>query len=126
MKEEIVAIKLSKEEEIKAVGLVWHNSCFYCCEPGCKIKLTLKNYKGHESKIYCEAHVPKPKATQVADDVMTAHALNVPEKGREGIHTVHKAREESRIVEDNGQFRPAPKEGAYGGEEVEEVEEVSE
>lgn len=79
-----------KEEEMKAVGLVWHNSCFYCefltwlcpgvsrvcyvvqpslarcddlilppsralsytgCEPGCKIKLTLKNFKGFEDKV---------------------------------------------------------------------------
>ena len=34
----------------------------------------MKSVNAFEGKIYCKAHVPRPKATQVADSVMTEHA----------------------------------------------------
>jgi len=78
------------EEEVAAVGKKWHKACFRCHGDGCSISLDLKNFKGHEGKVYCAAHVPKPKATVVADDVMTEHARNAPKKATEGSGAAHR------------------------------------
>jgi hypothetical protein len=59
-------------------------------EGGCSITLDLKNFFAFEGKVYCKNHVPKPKATTVADDVMTEHVRNAPKKASEGLGTAHK------------------------------------
>ena len=67
-------------EETKSSGFTWHTACFKCMGPSdhgaefCGITLNLKSVNAFEGKIYCKTHVPRPKATQVADSVMTEHA----------------------------------------------------
>ena len=52
-------------EELKCLEKVWHKNCFRC--QVCNMQLTMKNYKGFDKLPYCGAHVPKAKATVVAD-----------------------------------------------------------
>jgi len=78
------------EEEMKGADKRWHKACFRCHGEGCSISLDLRNFKAHGGLVYCAAHVPKPKATSVADDVMTEHARKAPQKATEGSGAVHK------------------------------------
>jgi hypothetical protein len=80
------------EEEINGAGKKWHKGlCFRCHHPaGCTITLDLKNHFAFEGKVYCNTHCPRPKATTIADDVMTEHARNAPKKATEGSGAVHK------------------------------------
>lgn len=80
------------EETIEGAGKKWHKGlCFRChYDGGCSITLDLKNFFAFEGKVYCKNHVPKPKATTVADDVMTEHVRNAPKKASEGLGTAHK------------------------------------
>lgn len=43
----------------------WHKTCFKCTE--CGMTLNMKTYKGYNKLPYCEAHIPKAKATAIAD-----------------------------------------------------------
>uniref|UniRef100_A0A1B0CH56 LIM zinc-binding domain-containing protein n=1 Tax=Lutzomyia longipalpis TaxID=7200 RepID=A0A1B0CH56_LUTLO len=43
----------------------WHKACFKCHE--CGMTLNMKTYKGFNKLPYCEAHIPKAKATTIAD-----------------------------------------------------------
>ncbi|XP_036343336.1 LIM and SH3 domain protein Lasp-like, partial [Rhagoletis pomonella] len=43
----------------------WHKTCFKCTE--CGMTLNMKTYKGYNKLPYCEAHIPKAKATVIAD-----------------------------------------------------------
>jgi hypothetical protein len=52
-------------EEVKCLDKLWHKACFKCNE--CGMTLNMKNYKGFDKMPYCNAHVPKAKATIVAD-----------------------------------------------------------
>jgi len=52
-------------EELKCLEKVWHKTCFKC--EVCGMILNMKNYKGFNKLPYCGAHVPKAKATVVAD-----------------------------------------------------------
>ena len=52
-------------EELKCLEKVWHKNCFRC--QVCNMILNMKNYKGFDKLPYCGAHVPKAKATVVAD-----------------------------------------------------------
>ncbi|KAF2363446.1 Zinc finger LIM-type [Trinorchestia longiramus] len=52
-------------EELKCLDKVWHKSCFKCQE--CNMTLSMKTYKGYNKLPYCEAHIPKAKATTVAE-----------------------------------------------------------
>ena len=52
-------------EEFKCLEKVWHKNCFRC--QVCNMQLNMKNYKGFDKLPYCSAHVPKAKATVVAD-----------------------------------------------------------
>ncbi|XP_040583528.1 LIM and SH3 domain protein F42H10.3 isoform X2 [Lepeophtheirus salmonis] len=52
-------------EEVKCLEKVWHKACFKC--QTCNMTLSMKNYKGFEKLPYCNAHIPKAKATIVAD-----------------------------------------------------------
>ena len=52
-------------EELKCLEKVWHKTCFKC--QVCNMALSMKNYKGFDKLPYCGAHVPKAKATVVAD-----------------------------------------------------------
>eukprot|EP00096_Caligus_rogercresseyi_P011519 TRINITY_DN453_c0_g1_i3.p1 TRINITY_DN453_c0_g1~~TRINITY_DN453_c0_g1_i3.p1 ORF type:complete len:386 (+),score=99.11 TRINITY_DN453_c0_g1_i3:177-1334(+) len=52
-------------EEVKCLEKVWHKACFKC--QTCNMALSMKNYKGFEKLPYCNAHIPKAKATIVAD-----------------------------------------------------------
>jgi len=72
-------------EKVDAVGKAWHKGCFKCQDDSCHITLNLNNFKGHEGKVYCAQHVPKPKATSVADSVATKNALAAPKKTSEGL-----------------------------------------
>jgi hypothetical protein len=80
------------EETIEGAGKKWHKGlCFRCHHTeGCSITLDLKNFFAFEGKVYCKNHCPKPKATTVADDVMTEHVRNAPKKASEGLGTAHK------------------------------------
>ena len=44
---------------------IWHKACFKCQE--CNMTLSMRNYKGFDKLPYCGAHVPKAKATVIAD-----------------------------------------------------------
>ncbi|CAG7726872.1 unnamed protein product [Allacma fusca] len=52
-------------EELKCLDKVWHKGCFRCSE--CDMTLNMKTYKGFNKLPYCEAHIPKAKATTVAE-----------------------------------------------------------
>jgi len=52
-------------EELKCLEKIWHKACFKC--QVCNMTLSMKNYKGFDKLPYCGAHVPKAKATVVAD-----------------------------------------------------------
>ncbi|XP_055385247.1 LIM and SH3 domain protein Lasp isoform X4 [Condylostylus longicornis] len=52
-------------EELKCLDKTWHKTCFKCHE--CGMTLNMKTYKGFNKLPYCEAHIPKAKATIVAD-----------------------------------------------------------
>ncbi|RKO95148.1 hypothetical protein CAUPRSCDRAFT_9347 [Caulochytrium protostelioides] len=51
--------------------------------------LNLKSFKAADAHVWCEKHLPKPKATAVADSVSTVHALMSPKKTTEGLHKTH-------------------------------------
>lgn len=61
-------------ERIQALDGSWHPACLKCTV--CKTRLNLKNLNSFEQQPYCQSHVPKVKATVVADDVLTSHAKN--------------------------------------------------
>ncbi|KAK2718909.1 hypothetical protein QYM36_006053, partial [Artemia franciscana] len=44
---------------------VWHKTCFKC--QTCGMTLNMKTYKGFNKLPYCEAHIPKVKATTVSE-----------------------------------------------------------
>uniref|UniRef100_A0A1L8E5E2 Putative nebulin repeat protein n=1 Tax=Nyssomyia neivai TaxID=330878 RepID=A0A1L8E5E2_9DIPT len=52
-------------EELKCLDKSWHKACFKCHE--CGMTLNMKTYKGFNKLPYCEAHIPKAKATTIAD-----------------------------------------------------------
>ncbi|XP_014245409.1 LIM and SH3 domain protein F42H10.3 isoform X2 [Cimex lectularius] len=52
-------------EELKCLDKIWHKQCFKC--QVCNMTLNMRNYKGFNKDPYCEAHIPKAKATTVAD-----------------------------------------------------------
>ncbi|XP_037930098.1 LIM and SH3 domain protein Lasp-like [Teleopsis dalmanni] len=52
-------------EELKCLDKTWHKTCFKCTE--CGMALNMKTYKGFNKLPYCEAHIPKAKATAIAD-----------------------------------------------------------
>ncbi|XP_022908244.1 LIM and SH3 domain protein 1 [Onthophagus taurus] len=52
-------------EELKCLDKVWHKICFKCKE--CGMSLNMRNYKGFNKEPYCEAHIPKAKATPMAE-----------------------------------------------------------
>lgn len=52
-------------EELKCLDKVWHKICFKCKE--CGMSLNMRNYKGFNKEPYCEAHIPKAKATTMAE-----------------------------------------------------------
>ncbi|XP_033220286.1 LIM and SH3 domain protein F42H10.3 isoform X2 [Belonocnema kinseyi] len=52
-------------EELKCLDKTWHKQCFKC--QGCGMTLNMRTYKGFNKIPYCEAHVPKAKATTMAE-----------------------------------------------------------
>ncbi|ENN72763.1 hypothetical protein D910_08242 [Dendroctonus ponderosae] len=52
-------------EELKCLDKVWHRPCFKCKD--CGMALNMRNYKGFNKEPYCDAHVPKAKATTMAE-----------------------------------------------------------
>jgi len=62
----------------------------------CKMSLDLRTVYAHDGKIYCQKHVPKPKATTIADDVMMQHAKAAPAKASEGTGHVGLIHKDSR------------------------------
>jgi len=50
----------------------WHSGCVRCRE--CACSLNVKSAVALQGDVYCKVHIPKPKATTVADDVMSQHA----------------------------------------------------
>ncbi|XP_075218568.1 LIM and SH3 domain protein Lasp isoform X2 [Lycorma delicatula] len=52
-------------EELKCLDKIWHKQCFKC--QVCNMTLNMRNYKGFNKNPYCEAHIPKAKATTVAE-----------------------------------------------------------
>ncbi|RKO97923.1 hypothetical protein CXG81DRAFT_15942 [Caulochytrium protostelioides] len=81
--------KVYHAEKIEAADAWYHKGCFKCSDTACGIQLTLKSFKVAESQVWCEKHLPKPKATAVADTLATVHALRAPKKTAEGLHKTH-------------------------------------
>ncbi|XP_015186393.1 PREDICTED: LIM and SH3 domain protein Lasp [Polistes dominula] len=52
-------------EELKCLDKIWHKQCFKC--QGCGMTLNMRTYKGFNKQPYCEAHIPKAKATTMAE-----------------------------------------------------------
>ncbi|XP_044737852.1 LIM and SH3 domain protein Lasp [Chrysoperla carnea] len=52
-------------EELKCLDKIWHKGCFKC--QGCGMTLNMRTYKGFNKQPYCEAHIPKVKATTMAE-----------------------------------------------------------
>ncbi|XP_023016511.1 LIM and SH3 domain protein F42H10.3 [Leptinotarsa decemlineata] len=52
-------------EELKCLDKVWHKLCFKCKD--CGMALNMRSYKGFNKEPYCEAHIPKAKATTMAE-----------------------------------------------------------
>ncbi|XP_063239117.1 LIM and SH3 domain protein Lasp [Bacillus rossius redtenbacheri] len=52
-------------EELKCLDKIWHKQCFKC--QVCNMTLNMRNYKGFNKQPYCEAHIPKAKATTMAE-----------------------------------------------------------
>ncbi|XP_018576121.1 LIM and SH3 domain protein F42H10.3 [Anoplophora glabripennis] len=52
-------------EELKCLDKVWHKLCFKCKD--CGMALNMRTYKGFNKEPYCEAHIPKAKATTMAE-----------------------------------------------------------
>lgn len=52
-------------EELKCLDKIWHKQCFKC--QGCGMILNMRTYKGFNKQPYCEAHIPKAKATTMAE-----------------------------------------------------------
>lgn len=52
-------------EELKCLDKTWHKLCFKC--QVCNMSLNMRNYKGFNKDPYCEAHIPKAKATTMAE-----------------------------------------------------------
>jgi len=73
-------------EKVEAAGKWYHKGCFKCADPSCGIQLNLKTFKVVNNDIWCEKHLPKPKATSVADSVSVVHAMHAPKKTSEGLH----------------------------------------
>ncbi|KAJ3286785.1 hypothetical protein HK104_008872 [Borealophlyctis nickersoniae] len=73
-------------EKVEAGNKWYHKGCFKCSDPACNVQLTLKTFKVVNNQIWCEKHVPKPKATAVADSVSVMHAMHAPKKAAEGLH----------------------------------------
>jgi hypothetical protein len=63
-------------ESLKAGDDTYHKLCFKCAE--CNVVLNLNTFKKAQGSIYCATCTPKPKATAVADDIRTKHALSTP------------------------------------------------
>eukprot|EP01090_Pellita_catalonica_P016942 TRINITY_DN500_c0_g1_i1.p1 TRINITY_DN500_c0_g1~~TRINITY_DN500_c0_g1_i1.p1 ORF type:complete len:261 (-),score=47.72 TRINITY_DN500_c0_g1_i1:6-788(-) len=72
-----------KVEEIVASGDSYHKACFKCFAEGCSVKLNLNTFKKDpiSGEIFCAKHLPKPKATQVADSLLTKQATSAPKTG---------------------------------------------
>ncbi|XP_043285400.1 LIM and SH3 domain protein F42H10.3 [Venturia canescens] len=52
-------------EELKCLDKIWHKQCFKC--QGCGMTLNMRTYKGFNKQPFCEAHIPKAKATTMAE-----------------------------------------------------------
>jgi len=98
--------KVYPTEEIKGAGRKWHKACFRCHGDGCSISLTLASHKAAEGKVYCAAHVPKPKAKQVADSVAMKTALAAPKKASESVGNVQKG-DAHKLAKENA-IKPKP------------------
>ncbi|KAJ3279439.1 hypothetical protein HK104_001467 [Borealophlyctis nickersoniae] len=59
---------------------------FKCSDPARNVQLPLKTCKVVNNQIWCEKHVPNPKAIAVADSVSVMHARHTPKKAAEGLH----------------------------------------
>jgi len=76
-------------EGLQAGEDFYHKLCFKCSTDGCRVKLNLKSYKKDPKtgSIFCDKHLPKDKPTQVADSVLTKHAMSAPKKETQsGVH----------------------------------------
>ena len=118
-------------EAVKVAGGDWHSGCVRCKE--CQCSLNVKTAVAHQGDVFCKVHIPKPKATTVADSVDMVHAkqaqatknhsketgVKSDSAGKEvhaGTHTAAPPRAESAYSggDDSGDYQqPADN---YGGE----------
>jgi hypothetical protein len=76
-------------EAVNTDQKAYHKACFRCKK--CKTSLNIKNYRFYEGSLWCVTHLPKPKATIVADDKNVLDRLNAPKKAiGEGARGVQK------------------------------------
>ena len=86
-------------ESYSAADNTFHKLCFRCMTPsillyfilfifflftffdfigkGCNVTLNVGSFKAFEGSVYCSKCVPKPSATQVADDFKVKTALSM-------------------------------------------------
>eukprot|EP00123_Amoebidium_parasiticum_P001566 comp12689_c0_seq1/m.7781 comp12689_c0_seq1/g.7781 ORF comp12689_c0_seq1/g.7781 comp12689_c0_seq1/m.7781 type:complete len:134 (-) comp12689_c0_seq1:495-896(-) len=86
-------------EKVDAAGGVFHKMCFRCNEPTCNISLTLQTFQAFEGQVYCNKHVPKPKATQVTDAVSLQTAMAAPRRKSEGLGVIQKGTGEKPLID---------------------------
>ena len=96
-------------ESLKDGDRTWHKICFRCSV--CKGTLSVKNFKLKDGALYCGTHYPTENATTIADDVVTRHAVNAPQKKAEGLATVHRG--DVRGKRDSGVAREQHSEGIF-------------
>ena len=100
-------------ESVRAANGVYHKGCLKCTQ--CGLTLNLKTCVSHQSKPYCNAHVPKVGHTQVASVEMSS-ALNAP-KAAAKVQGVAKDQRMTFAPGSRGSAAPrgAPRGGAASG-----------
>jgi len=109
-------------EAVKVAGGDWHSGCVRCRE--CQCSLNVKSAVAHVGDVYCKVHIPKPKATTVADDVMSQHAKQAQatkthareDKGSAGaIHSDMRKGDNAEVHAAHGVAKAAAPPTSYGG-----------
>jgi len=95
-------------EAIRAANGTYHKGCLRCTQ--CNITLNLKTCMSHQSKPYCNTHVPKVGHTQVASVEMKS-AMSAPK----AAHKVQGISKDARMSFAPGRGRGAARGAARGG-----------
>ena len=75
-------------ESVSAAGKTYHKGCFRCSV--CRLQLTIKNFQVMDGDVFCNLHVPKARASSVADTIAIRQATSAPKRVAEGLGNVQK------------------------------------